>query len=262
MDTVTQHPRVVRPALTAPRMALVHGFLGSPRTWDALRAHLVGPVETISLRGHAGIVEPEIESFEAELSRLIDARAQRPWPKTLVGYSLGARVALGLAARTPDPFERLVLVSGRDGLLDAEEARARRELDDALAATLRREGLAAFVDRWQGLPLFESQRALPDEIRAAHRARRLAHDPEGVARALSELSLGRMPRFGATAVARTARVDLVVGARDAKFRRLAQDFVQEHAAVREIRLHVVPDAGHDVVLERPAALAAILEERP
>lgn len=264
MDALTETHAAPRPSTGAARMALVHGFLGSAASWDAVRAHLVGAgvVETIALHGHD--VAPRtraVSGFEDELSRLLEDHGARAWPSTLVGYSLGARVALGLAARAPTPFERLVLVSGRDGLRDGEEARARRDQDDALADALRREGLAAFVDRWQALPLFETQRGLPDAVRAAHRARRLAHDPEGVARALSVLSLGRMPRFGAEAVARTGRVELVVGARDAKFRRLAEELVEEHAGTKPIRLHVVPDAGHDVVLERPDALAAILEER-
>lgn len=263
MDALSESHTTPRAAVAVARMALLHGFLGSPASWDAVRAHLAaGPIETIALHGHdARSRGRAITTFEDELSRLIEDRGARAWPGTLVGYSLGARVALGLAARTPIPFERLVLVSGRDGLRDADEARARAEHDDALADQLRREGLAAFVDRWQALPLFETQRQLPEAVRDAHRARRLAHDPHGVAHALSALSLGRMPRFGAAAVARTGRVELVVGARDTKFRRLAEELVEEHVGIKSIVVHVVPDAGHDVVLERPEALAAILEER-
>jgi 2-succinyl-6-hydroxy-2,4-cyclohexadiene-1-carboxylate synthase len=228
-----------------------------------MRAHLADgrSVEALSLLGHAGSTCEDVESFEGELARLLDEHASRPWPRTLVGYSLGARIALGLAARVATPFERLVLISGRDGLSNEEEARSRSAYDDALADTLRREGVAAFVDSWQAQPLFETQRTLPETVRASHRARRLSHDSQGVARALSVLSLGRMPRFGTEAVSRTRRVELVVGAHDTKFRRLADELVREHSAARVIRVHVVPDAGHDVVLERPDALAAILEER-
>ncbi|MFN9813525.1 MAG: alpha/beta fold hydrolase [Deltaproteobacteria bacterium] len=241
------------------RLALLHGFLGAPGSWDRVRAHLAGSsVETPCLLGHDGAARGAA-TFEEELARLW--RAHAPWPETLVGYSLGARVALGLAARAPRPFARRVLVSGRDGLRDAEEARVRRAADDALAEALRAEGLEAFVDRWQAQPLFASQSALPDEVRAAHRARRLAHDPAAVAEALSVLSLGRMPSFGALAVARTARVELVVGARDPKFRQIAEELAREHGGRRNVRVHVVPDAGHDLVLERPEALAAILEDR-
>lgn len=267
MDALSQTEPGARPGSTTPHMALVHGFLGSPASWDAVRAHLVAraSVETLSLLGHGppdrGAGTTPVSSFEHELTRLLEDHAARPWPSTLVGYSLGARVALGLAARVAVPFERLVLVSGRDGLRDEDEARARRAHDDALADALRRDGLAAFVDQWQSQPLFETQRDLPEEMRSAHRARRLAHDPQGVARALSVLSLGRMPRFGEAAVARTGRVELVVGVRDTKFRTIAEEFVREHAALEPVRLHVVPDAGHDLLLERPDALAAILEER-
>ena len=65
--------------------------------------------------------------------------------KILVGYSLGARIALGLAARSAEPFERLVVISGRDGLADEDEARSRRELDDALADTLLHDPVSVAV---------------------------------------------------------------------------------------------------------------------
>jgi len=175
-----------------------------------------------------------------------------------VGYSLGARIALGLAARAEEPFEHLVLVSGRDGLGDADEALARATRGDALVRTLLDDGLARFVDRWEALPLFSSQRSLPDIAQAEHRARRLAHDPQRLAHALRTLSLGRMPRYAAAACARTPRVTLVVGEHDTKFRALADGLARDHGAV----VRVVAGAGHDIVLERPEALAALLEATP
>lgn len=265
MDHVTHDSRSLTPSVQDPRIVLVHGFLGSPASWDAMRARLSprARTETLSLLGHASSIEhgePDVATFDDEITRLLGRRRIRGG-ETLVGYSLGARVALGLAARSQRPVSRLILVSGRDGLEDADEARARREVDDALAETLTTRGLAAFVDRWEALPLFASQARLNTEERNAHRARRLAHDPSGVARALRVLSLGRMPRYGRDAISRTRRVDLVVGELDAKFRALAERFVKEHGHAGDVRIHVVSGAGHDVVLERPDALAEILEER-
>lgn len=248
--------------MSGPSLVLVHGFLGSASSWDGLVARL-GPhprALRLELLGHAPELadeEDRVVSFDDEITRLLGhlRRAAPASPRWLVGYSLGARVALGLAARTEEPFERLVLVSGRDGLDDPDEARARATVDDALAQVLLDEGLPSFVDRWEALPLFSTQRSLPGPIRAAHRERRLSHDPARVAGALRTLSLGRMPRYAAAAIARTARVTLVVGEHDAKFREHAEALARSHGA----EVHVVADAGHDVVLERPEVLAALLE---
>ncbi len=251
--------------MSGPSLVLLHGFLGSARSWDGLVSRLSGyeQIERIELVGHG--VDPSndeetVHSFEDEISRLLEhlRRVSLPSPRWLVGYSLGARVALGLAARVEEPFEHLVLVSGRDGLADPEEALARAALDDALARTLLDEGLPGFVERWEALPLFSSQRSLSAAARAEHRARRLAHDPRRLAHALRTLSLGRMPRYAAAACARTPRVTLVVGEHDSKFRALADGLSRAYGA----QVRVVQGAGHDVVLERPDELAALLEVTP
>ena len=53
-------------------------------------------------------------------------------------------------------------------------------------------------------------------------------------------------------------VRLVVGELDAKFRALGDDMAR---CLPQARLDVVPSAGHNVVLERPAALAALIGAR-
>lgn len=242
-------------------IVLIHGFLGAPSSWDAVveawpRAW---SARKLAVLGH-GLNplegEESVDSFEDEVSRLLLRCGGGATHRTLVGYSLGARLALGMAARAERPFGRLVLVSGRDGLDDVDEARARAAHDDALAQVLVRDGLQRFVDRWETLPLFETQRTLPEARRAEHRARRLSHEACRLARALRILSLGRMPKYADDAFARTPRVTVVVGEHDPKFRRIADDWAHRY----RVAVRVVAGAGHDVVLERPEALAAIIVE--
>ncbi len=54
-------------------------------------------------------------------------------------------------------------------------------------------------------------------------------------------------------------VELIVGARDGKFRAIAAEMA---ARLPEAHLHVVPGAGHAVHLERPEAVAAVLAGLP
>src|SRR5262249_58226033 len=98
-----------------------------------------------------------------------------------LGHWLGGRVALHAAVAHPSRVERLVLESSSPGIADPGERAGRAAADEALAARLEREGLAAFVDDWMAQPLFGSQRRLDPAATARERALRLPHPPPGPA---------------------------------------------------------------------------------
>ncbi|MCX5745042.1 MAG: alpha/beta hydrolase, partial [Proteobacteria bacterium] len=117
----------------------------------------------------------------------------------------------------------------------------------AWAALLRTQGIAAFVDAWEAQPLFASQARAPAAARAARRARRLAMDPEQLARSLELLGLAEMPDYRGAIDDRCA---LIVGADDAKYVAIAR----AHA----VTTTTLAACGHDPTLEQPAALAAAI----
>jgi len=230
----------------------LHGFTGCPESWAHTESAARHSFVTPHLLGH-GAEAPGVTTFDGEVDRL--ARGLRE-PVDLVGYSLGARLALGVAVRHPSLVRSLVLVGVNPGLEDEPSAQARREADELLARAVERDGIEAFVDRWERLPLFASQRRLPDNIRAARRAQRLAHDPSGLARALRVLGLGSMPSRWDVLGQLRMPITLVVGAEDAKFQDIAERFRDRRPATRIV---VAPDAGHDVTLEAPELLAQVLD---
>ena len=80
---------------------LLHGFTGSPRSWDSVvaRAELGHEPLIPALIGHG----PEwrsvqTTSFDEEISRLGSMASSLDPPRYLCGYSMGARLALGLLA--------------------------------------------------------------------------------------------------------------------------------------------------------------------
>lgn len=231
----------------------LHGFTGCPESWRRTRAVAQVPFATPRILGH-GAAAPGVESFDGEVDRL--ARGLRE-PTDLVGYSLGARLALGIAVRHPERVRRLTLVGVNPGLEDNASAMARREADELLARTLETDGIEAFVDRWERVPLFATQHMLPEMLRAERRRQRLAHDPEGLARALRVLGLGSMPSRWEAIARLPMPVTLVVGAEDAKYRGIAERIRDRRPRTR---VAIVPDAGHDVTLEAPVALARLLVE--
>jgi len=236
----------------------LHGFTGSPQAFDAVIAARSGPPpHRPALAGH-GLLPASVSSFEAEVARLgALADGVSEAPLHLLGYSLGARFALALALAAPHRVRSLTLIGASAGIDDPAERRARADADDALALEIEREGLPAFVARWQAQPLFASQRALPAPLRRAREAERLAHVPSALAAALRAFSKGRMPSLWPRLPELTQPVTLVVGDLDEKFRAEAGRMA---ARLPRARVAIVPAAGHDVGLEQPASLAALLGE--
>jgi 2-succinyl-6-hydroxy-2,4-cyclohexadiene-1-carboxylate synthase len=240
---------------------LLHGFLGAPSSWDEVVSALPSSERVVrpSLMGHTRTASDDApSSFDGEVDRIaLGLDRERVGPVHLVGYSMGARVALVLALRHPQLVARLTLVSGLPGIADDDERRVRARLDDALARELVQGGLPAFVARWETLPLFASQRDLPVEVRARHRAVRLSHDEKALARALEVLTPGRMPVATPRLGEITARTLLVAGALDAKFVAVARSI---EPLFPDARVRILPDTGHDPTLERPRELAALITE--
>ena len=87
--------------------------------------------------------------------------AASPWPPLCA-----------ILGRSP-PMPPLVLESVGLGPADDNERAASARRDAANAARLRADGLAAFMEEWERLPLFATQRALPSDVR--ERVRRGAH---------------------------------------------------------------------------------------
>ena len=193
----------------------------------------------------------------AGFDEVIDALA--PWTtgrRVLVGYSLGARLALSLALRHPGDLRAVVLVGGTPGIEDPAERAQRAAADDALAASIARDGLERFVERWEALPLFATQREMAPELRAAQRARRTAHEAGGIAWALSTLGTGRMPPLWEALATAPFAVHAVTGDRDEKFTRIAEEMVRRSGG--RVVHHRVAGAGHNVALEDPAAVARVV----
>lgn len=236
---------------------LLHGFTGSAETWDEVVELAVFDQEPLrpSLAGHGNLDELP-SSFEAELSRLASIASESERPRFLCGYSLGARLALGLLLSRPELFDAAVLIGVHPGLEDDATRGQRRKLDAERAGMLRQEGLDAFVAAWERLPLFESQRELPEAALQRQRSMRLSKEPEGLARSLELLGLAEMPSYRAGVASLALPVIWMAGSRDAKFRDLALELAGSHPA-GEAR--IVEGAGHNLPLEAPGAVAAALK---
>ena len=243
-----------------PVVAL-HGFTGTGDSWRAVRANLGhdGPVWCPDLVGHGRAAEiPGVTQFDDEVDRLVAAIRRRfTVPVLLVGYSLGARVALRMLVRHPACAGAAILISGRAGLRDEGARAARIAADQRWINVLEDEGIAAFAEGWQAQPLFASQAALPVASRDAQDRLRSAQSAAGLARALNVLGLGAMPDCWPTLPGLAPRLRLVAGALDPVF-------VAEAEAMADLLPHaeveIVPGVGHNVTLEAPDVVAALIDK--
>ena len=240
---------------------LVHGFTGSPRSWDRVRANRsmpAGDCHAVALHGHhSGWREQSSTSFEGEVQRIAEQLQQLPGPRYLCGYSLGARISLGLLLEYPELFEAAVLIGVHPGVSDPADRAARRRDDAERAEMLRSEGLAAFVGAWEALPLFATQQKLEASSLRLQRELRLGHEAEGLASSLETLGLAQMPDYAPRLHELTMPVTLMAGALDQKFSGLARSMLDR---LPSGRLEVVDDTGHNLPLEAPHSVAQALKE--
>lgn len=119
-------------------LVALHGFTGSTATWRNLAKALPHiRVIAIDCIGHGQTAVPEeisrfsmdeqIQDLEEVISQL------RLEQFTLLGYSMGGRIALSYAIAYPERIKRLILESASPGLRTSQERSERCVRDNELA---------------------------------------------------------------------------------------------------------------------------------
>lgn len=174
---------------------------------------------------------------------------------SLVGHSMGARVALEMLRRAPQRIERLCLMdTGVEPLPPGEAGETERARRLALLAVARRDGMRAMGREWArgmvhparlGTPVFD---AVLDMIERK--------TPQIFAAQIAAL----LARPDARDVLREARCDtLIACGRDDAWSPLERH--EQMQALRPgARLAVIEDSGHMTTMEQPDAVSALLRD--
>ncbi|MBM7554780.1 2-succinyl-6-hydroxy-2,4-cyclohexadiene-1-carboxylate synthase [Thalassobacillus pellis] len=243
-----------------PPLVLLHGFTGSTRTWDRVLRELSPmpfQVVTVDLPGHGRTRYGEklltMEKCCADLNMLFDILGLEN--VTLAGYSMGGRTALSHACLYPKDVDKLLLESSSPGLGTEHERQQRMESDERLARKIEKEGIRSFVNFWENVPLFESQRNLPGVIQQEVRTERMNQTPHGLALSLRGMGTGRQPSWRDHLQNLNCPVKLVAGEKDNKFICINEEMKN---SLSNASLTVIPNTGHAVHVERPRVLAEII----
>jgi len=240
-------------------VTLVHGFTQSGRSWQEVISAMPAGWRFMvpDLRGHG---ETRLRPGAACTMEACATDLEMLWGHLgierthLVGYSMGGRLALQVAARHPDRLLSLVTIGAHAGL--EGEAREGRKLDDeALAERIEKDGVEAFVNYWAGLPLFAGLERRGPSFGAGLHTERMKNTVAGLAASLRGMGAGVMQPVWDELGRVTVPCTFVAGQLDHGFvayaRRLA-------ASVPNGRIEIVPRAGHAVHQERPEAFTRVL----
>ena len=230
-----------------PTMLLLHGFMGSSEDWRPLEGSLGNRFSLLApdLPGHG---RTRIESGDAAYAMPEVARSIIGFLDylniekcSLVGYSMGGRIALFLALRYPGRFSRVILESATPGL-ETEQARSDRvKRDEERARALEKGDFAAFLDAWYAHPIFGSLRTHPAFGRLLQA--RLKNDPRMLATSLRLMGTGVQPSLWGELSGMKMPLLVLAGERDEKFRVIADRMAKQCPTAR---MGVIPGCGHSI----------------
>lgn len=227
-----------RPGDDRNTLILLPGFMCDADLWRDVEPALAGRWRVV----HGDMVRDE--SIEAMADRLLAAAPRRFVP---VGFSMGGFVAREVALRAPERVRALVLIATSAMGTSPDRAERNRE---------RRERIAARPFR--GLSRSDLKRAL-------HPSRR--HDEALVERMLAmgrrlgkevllrQLAAGRVDGHDRLPEIRCPTLVVAAGSDELRPRRETDRLA---AGIPGARYEIVEDCGHMIPLERPEALAALL----
>lgn len=232
-------------------LVLLHGFTGSKSTWlpfiDQWKEKF--QVIIIDLPGHGKTKvksEGTMESYCGDLIQLFNHLHIDTCH--VLGYSMGGRMALSLTLLYPERIKSLILESSSPGLQYKEERESRKKNDENLARKIEEEGIKSFVHYWENIPLFATQKELPDKIFNSLRKERLSQSKEGLALSLRTMGTGSQPTWWDKLSTVNQDVLLIVGEIDQKFVIINEEMNRK---LINGELIIIKNAGHAIHVEEP-----------
>ena len=253
----------------------LHGFMGDKSDWAPIAkslATLGHKCVAVDLPGH-GETKTEftnsavtsttysIEGISDTLRILLEKMELED--VTVVGYSLGARVALSLSLSSSSSKEWknnitcVISLSGTCGMPDSDEGKeTRRERDAALAKKLKTsQSMLSFCKEWYEQPMWKSlvsRDGMSIEEVAKKRETSVGEGRKGeIANVLEHSSVGKQEHVWEELQRneKNVRVIFIYGALDEKFASIAEKAVRVSNNV--VEAIEIDNAGHAVHLEQP-----------
>ncbi|AIS55389.2 2-succinyl-6-hydroxy-2,4-cyclohexadiene-1-carboxylate synthase [Vibrio coralliilyticus] len=240
-----------------PLIVYLHGLLGSSDDWSRCRQLFPEyPALCIDLPGHGMSKLMHCRDFKTCCDQISDVLLtqfpHRP-PIVLVGYSMGARIAMvGLSKHYFSELNIQMLISegGNFGLRNVAEKTARLGNDSRWAERFHHEPIEQVLGDWYQQPVFSS---LNHEQRQTLIHKRSANLGPSVGKMLMATSLAKQDYLLESLTGLSIPVHYICGEKDSKFSRLAEQSGLSYSQVEQ--------AGHNVHIEQPEAFTAIVKSQ-
>ena len=234
-----------------PAVVFLHGFLGTSDDWEEVAEILANEYYCVlpNLPGYEDRSSSRaLSSFHALIEELHAFLQIQALPNvTLVGYSLGGRLALALASEYPGSCSKLVLESASPGIADDETRALRAEADRKKAAQIEGGSMQDFLEEWYSLSVFSSLIEKPD-LRAKLISKRLQNDPRSASWALSTFGPSAQKSYWNALSDVSCPTLLLTGSEDTKFCATATEMSKR---LPQAECAIIEGAGHTVHLEQP-----------
>lgn len=241
-------------------LVCLHGFSESGYTWDGIvvPGYQLIRIDTIG-HGDSDIPEDEtafsIPTMLNDLHTVISAVAGESY--SLMGYSMGARIALLYALEYSSVIENLILESGSFGIESDVERQARKAADEQLALAIEDNDGEWFAAKWADISIFESQHQLSPVVQDKLFQRRAHNSPYALAATLRGSGQGVMPYVGHRLQELSMPSLYISGALDTKYTTIGEELFSNVPNCEHV---IVNGAGHNVHLEKPGPFMTALAD--
>ncbi|KAA3609743.1 MAG: 2-succinyl-6-hydroxy-2,4-cyclohexadiene-1-carboxylate synthase [Calditrichaeota bacterium] len=240
-----------------PPVLFLHGFLGHSLDWDKTISSLSKKYYCIAidLPGHGNSNNQNqldnlwsFDSFSQNLSELVNHLGVKPI--SLVGYSMGGRLALYFTIKYPHLVSKLILESASPGIENIDDRKARLQNDKLLAKKIQEQSFDQFLESWYDLPLFSGIKNHPDFPNLFESRKK--NNPTLLAKALDSFSPGRQPYLMEKLAKLKMPVNLICGENDKKYLALMNQIKLKNP---HLDLKIFKNCGHNIHFEKSKQFA-------
>ena len=232
---------------------LIHGFTGNHKSFEIVSKYLSQYFKVISVdligHGNSMIYDESFYNFEKSTKLLTDLIESLNINKVnVLGYSLGGRTALHLGLKYKKNINKLILCSTSYGIEGKENRKSRILSDKKIIDLLTEKTIDDFVEFWESLSIWDSEKKLGVSARKKLRAIRKSQNPLGLSLSLKYQGQGVQSNLINYLDRIVNNTMILYGENDIKYEKISKKMSK---AIRNSKTIVVPHSGHNIILENP-----------